>query len=123
MALKGLGTINVPKQKPHKADYSTHLATEPITGMVSSSKSVSGQQVAESMAGTQTLHPGVFSDGMSIRVEGGRVINLGNYETARIGVTITVPCTKETLNEAYTYATGWVSERIEEAMKMAKGED
>ena len=27
-------------------------------------------------------------------------MNLGNYETARIGVTITVPCSKETLGRS-----------------------
>lgn len=102
-------------------DYMQHLTTKPVTGMVSSSKSVKGQQMAESASETQTLHPGVFSNGMSITVEGGRVLNLGNYETARVGVTITVPCSPDTLNEAYAYATGWVSEKIEEAVKMAKG--
>jgi hypothetical protein len=100
-------------------DYQKHLVT-PVTGMVSTSKSIGSEVIAQSTGETQTLHPGVFSDGMSIRVEGGRVMNLGNYETARIGVTITVPCTKETLNEAYTYATDWVSERINEAVKLAK---
>ena len=119
MALKGLGTTSVPKQKP-KADYSSHLTTQPVTGMVSSSKAVSGQPVAESAAESKTIHPGVFTDGMSIRIEGGRVINLGNYETARIGVTITVPCTKDSLDEAYAFATGWVSEKIEEAVNQAK---
>ena len=101
-------------------DYTKYLQTQPVTGMVSTSKAVSGEQIAGTLSETQTLHPGVFTDGMSIRVEGGRVLNLGNYETARIGVTITVPCNKETLDEAYTYTTGWVSEKIEEAVKMAK---
>jgi hypothetical protein len=101
-------------------DYGTHLKTEPITGMASTSKIVSGKVIAESTPESQTLHPGVYTKGMSITVEGGRVINLGNYETARVGVTITVPCTKETLDEAYEYATEWVSEKIEEAVKAAK---
>jgi gamma-glutamyltranspeptidase len=57
---------------------------------------------------------------MAITVEGGRVMNLGNYETARIGVSITVPCSTATLDEAYNFGTTWVSEKIEEAVKAAK---
>lgn len=101
-------------------DYQQHLVTKPVTGMVSTSKAVSGKEIASSASETQTLNPGVFTNGMSITVEGGRVMNLGNYETARVGVTITVPCNKETLDDAYAYATDWVSEKINEAVKMAK---
>jgi hypothetical protein len=116
MPLKMTGTV------PTKTgvDYEKHLTSQPVTGMVTSTKSVSGKEIASAPSETQTLHPGVFTDGMSIRVEGGRVLNLGNYETARVGVTITVPCDKDSLDEAYQYATSWVSEKIEEAVKMAK---
>lgn len=101
-------------------DYSAHLQTKPVTGIQSSSKSQSGEVIAESLGETLTLNEGVFTDGTLLTVEGGRVINLGNYETARIGVSLTVPCTKETLDEAYQYATGWVSEKIDEAVNSAK---
>lgn len=120
MALK-IATGAEPPEKPKTGvDYQQHLHSKPVTGMVSTSKAQSGQPVAESLSETQTLHPGVFTNGMSITVEGGRVMNLGNYETARIGVSITVPCSKDTLDDAYQYATAWVSERIEEAIKDAK---
>lgn len=105
------------KQPP---DYGKHLQTKPVTAQVSTSKSVAGQEVAKTLPETQVLNPGVFTNGMSITVEGGRVLNLGNYESARVGVTITVPCDKESLNDAYTFATDWVSSKIEEAIKMAK---
>lgn len=102
-------------------DYTAHLYTKPITGGVTqSSKAVKGEKIAESVSETQTLHPGVFTNGMSITVEGGRVINLGNYETARVGVSITVPCEPATLDDAYTWATEWVSNKIEEAVASAK---
>lgn len=101
-------------------DYQQHLQTHPIVGSVATSKSVSGEKIAESLESTETIHPGVFSNGMSITVEGGRVLNLGNYETARVGVTLTVPCDKASLEEAYAYATNWVSDKIEEAIKLAK---
>jgi len=101
-------------------DYNQHLHTKPVTGIVSTSKAVKGEEIAGSASETKVLHPGVFSNGMSITVEGGRTMNLGNYESARVGVSITVPCDKDSLNDAYAYATSWVSEKIEEAVKMAK---
>jgi hypothetical protein len=106
--------------KPEAVAYGEHLGTKPITGSTHTAKAVKGQVVAEGVETSETLHPGVFNSGMSITVEGGRVLNLGNYETARVGVTITVPCSKETLEDAYNYATEWVSGKIEEAVKEAK---
>jgi hypothetical protein len=120
MALKGLGQDKPAISGAQGKDYTAHLQTKPVTGMVSSSKAVSGQTIAETASESKTLNPGVFTNGMSITVEGGRVMNLGNYETARIGVTITVPCSTATLDEAYAYATEWVSSKIDEAVKMAK---
>ena len=101
-------------------DYEKHLKTQPMQGMVSTSKAVSGQTMAESAPESQTLHQGVFTDGTSITVEGGRVLNLGNYETARVGVSITIPCNVGSLDETYHFATEWVSGKIEEALKLAK---
>ena len=114
------GEMGKPGVGPLGKDYSQHLKTKPVTAEVSSSKSVAGKEVAQSMGETEILHAGVFTDGMSITVEGGRTLNLGNYESAKIGVSITVPCDKESLNDAYTYATEWVSAKIEEAVALAK---
>lgn len=107
-------------------DYSQHVGgsthtAKPVTGMVTQQKTVSGQEIPGGVSQSETLHSGVFTDGMSITVEGGRVINLGNYETARVGVSITVPCTKDTLDESYEFATEWVSQKITEAVNSAQG--
>jgi hypothetical protein len=115
--------LNIKGKQPEQplgVDYQQHLQTKPVTGLVSTSKAVSGQEIASSLSESKTLNPGVFTNGMSITVEGGRVLNLGNYETARIGVTIVVPCNKDSLEEAYAYATDWVSEKFNEAVKLAK---
>jgi len=122
MALK----INTPTKPTNKPDYSKHLEAQstPIVGMVSKEKKSADVQGTGPVSETQTIHPGIFTekaDGMRITVEGGRTINLGNYESARIGVTITVPCDPASLNDAYNWATDWVSERIEEALKDVKG--
>lgn len=110
---------------PVHPDYSSHLKTptaKPITGSSTTTKVVAGTEMPAGISESETIHPGVFTDGMSITVEGGRTLNLGNYESARVGVSITVPCDKDTLNDAYTFATEWVSEKINEAVELAKGE-
>ncbi len=121
MALKGLEKVGGTEM----VDYSKHLGAKPILSMTTVEKTIKGKPVAVGASSeTQEVHPGVFTkkiSGMSIAVEGGRTLNLGNYESARIGVTITVPCEADTLNEAYTYASTWVSDRIEECVKDAKG--
>ena len=70
MALKMKGNGNPKPEKTIGVDYQQHLSTQPVTGMVSTSKSVKGEEIAGSLSETQTLHPGVFSNGMSIRWKG-----------------------------------------------------
>lgn len=122
MGIKFKGTPAIPKSSMGiDYDFGPKVEkTKPIVGTVTKETKVNGQMVVDKSE-VQTLHPGVFGGGMQIAVEGGRTLNLGNYESARVGVTITVPCSQDTLNEAYEYATQWVSEKIEEAVKAAKG--
>lgn len=109
-----------PGVKKPGVNYGHHLTTQPVTGKVSSAKSVAGTVVAETLDETTTVHPGVFTDGMSITVTGGRTLNLGNYESAKVSVSLTVPCDTNCINEAYDWATSWVSNRIEIAVAQAK---
>lgn len=55
-----------------------------------------------------------------VSIEGGRTVNLGNYESARINVSISMPCTKEDLNETYEWASKWVDEKVSEAVSGSK---
>jgi hypothetical protein len=114
MALKGVGTA------VKGVDYGKHLTAKPVVAHVSTSKAVKGAEVASSVEESKTLHKGVFTDGTLITVEGSRTLNLGNYESARVGVTLTVPCTKDTVDDAYEYATNWITGKIEEAVALAK---
>lgn len=41
-------------------------------------------------------------------------INLGNYESAKISVGISVPCYKEEVDAAYDYAKNWISDRLQQ---------
>ncbi len=42
----------------------------------------------------------------------GLTLNLGNYESARIDVSLVVPCYREESNDAYNYARKWVEDRL-----------
>jgi hypothetical protein len=44
----------------------------------------------------------------------GLTINMGNYESARIDVVVEVPCYREEVEEAYTYARKFCESRIKD---------
>lgn len=48
----------------------------------------------------------------NVSVEMGMTLNLGNFESARVTVSISVPCYKEEVEEAHAYARGWVEDRV-----------
>ena len=104
------------------SEFASHLqdkAVLPVTGTVSVSKKVGGAPLAETLTQEQ-VSKGVMlnkAEVFSINVSGGQTINLGNYNSAKIGVSITLPTTKDELDEAYNFATAWVSEKLAKAMK------
>jgi hypothetical protein len=52
-----------------------------------------------------------------VSVEMGLTVNLGNYESARIGVSVVVPCYREEIDDAYAFAHRWAETRIGEEVK------
>jgi len=52
------------------------------------------------------------TDPAVVGVDYGLTMNLGDYESAKIGVSVSVPCYKEELNEAYEFAQAWAEERL-----------
>jgi hypothetical protein len=118
--------LKMPSTVQHKPTplgvyYGLDKVSEPITTHVTKEKATKGVTHPSDIQESAILHPGVFTDGTKVTVEGGRTLNLGNYESARIGVTITVPCDKGSIEESYQWATDWVSKKIEDAVKEAKG--
>lgn len=105
-------------------DYATHLTpktvTKPITGYQTTAKKIGNEPEAQEVTETQTIHKGIITDGHVIRVAGSRTLNLGNFESARIEVGIEVPTSKDELEDAYEFATTWVSDKIDSAVKLAK---
>lgn len=124
MALNVKGTQKAAASKPFQesTDFSQHLQSKPIKAAVSTEKKVAGEEWGGAQGETEVVVPGTFeSNGMEVTIEGGSTINLGNYESARIGVSIKVPCSPSTLNEAYEWGLSWVGERITSEVKKAKG--
>lgn len=49
----------------------------------------------------------------SISVKAGVTINLGNYESGRVDVMLTMPCYLEEVDEIYEQVKNWVDSRVE----------
>ena len=47
-----------------------------------------------------------------VAVDYALTVNLGNYESAKIGVSVRVPCYVEELDTAYEFAQAWAEERL-----------
>lgn len=50
----------------------------------------------------------------------GLTLNMGNYESARIEVSVEVPCYKEEIDEAYEYAKHMCSTRLQEEVQSVR---
>jgi hypothetical protein len=48
--------------------------------------------------------------------------NLGNYQSARIDVSISIPCPFGEINQIYEWAENWVNERVKKAIDELSGE-
>lgn len=47
-----------------------------------------------------------------VRFGVGATINMGNFESARVDVMVTVPCYKEEVDDAYEFAKKWAWARL-----------
>jgi len=47
-----------------------------------------------------------------VTVDYALTMNLGNFESAKIGVSVTVPCYTEEIDKAYEFAQAWAEERL-----------
>jgi hypothetical protein len=114
--------------KPDK--YGQHLTANPIKATTTThkiGKAPDGGKAEQLIfAQDETLSKGqiIPPDKLfTISIGGGQTISTAPYENARIDVHLTVPCTKEDLEEAYEWASTWISEKIMEAAKAAKGQN
>ena|SRR5210317_999800 len=54
-----------------------------------------------------------ISQPASISVKAGITINLGNYESARVDVMLTMPCYPEEVDQVYEDTKNWVDSRVD----------
>ncbi len=119
----GLGT-EIPVEK---VDYEDHLDTpvvvpapvvaETATASVTKTEKQGDQdEVTVQNDTTQVGQPMVIPAHKLARVEvaAGKTINLGNYESARCDVRISVPVAIEDVDDAYTFAVDWVEAKMAE---------
>lgn len=110
---KNLGGV---KAKPVTATIqatSTQKGYDPETGGV-------GKVTATLKNDNVVLHKGLLTDGTSVSVMGGQTVNMENFNSVKFSVSVTVPTTKEDLNNAYEFASDWVSTKMAEALKEFK---
>jgi len=58
------------------------------------------------------------TDPAMVSVDYAITMNLGNYESAKISVSVSVPCYKEEIDEAYEFAQAWAEERLSKERDM-----
>lgn len=115
--------------KPASASkYDQHLESNPIVGTTSKTKvkNLGGGLKEETLESSEQE---VLSKGQIIpphklcrlEVGGGQTIQTVPYESVRLDVRLTVPCTHDDLESAYEFASDWVSNKIMEAVNAAKG--
>ena len=73
------------------------------------SRTVMGAE--ESDSGRITVTP-FHTTPANISVKGGATINLGNYESARIDVMLSMPCYVEEIEEVFPKVKDWVDKKL-----------
>ena len=58
-----------------------------------------------------------ISEPARVEVSLGLTLNLGNFESARLSVGVTVPCYKEETDAAFEFAKEWVASRVATEVK------
>ena len=94
------------------------LNYKPVVSSKTISKKTSNED-AGPVGETTIEHPGVYNkknSGCSVSVSGGKTCNLGNYESARIDFSITIPCDPENIKQARDWGIKFVEDSIEEAV-------
>lgn len=68
------------------------------------------------------VHQGILTntEPCLIKVGGGQTINIGNFESVRLDVSLSMPCEKSEIEATYDYASDWVSTKLMEAINSAK---
>lgn len=91
-------------EKSEKAENSTVYVTRTIGTKGHVSSSAESEDII-------AVHK-FTTEPAKVMVDYALTINLGNFESAKIGVSVTVPCYVEEVDRAYEFAQAWAEERL-----------
>lgn len=85
----------------------------PVTAVVARQFFEAKEPVAPAEVKNETIEVHRFvTEAAKVSVSMGLTLNLGNFESARIDVSVVVPCYREEVDAAYKYAHSWVEKRL-----------
>jgi hypothetical protein len=86
---------------------------EPVLAVVQRQYQQNGAPVGRPQTSNETLEVRQFvTEPAKVGVNMGLTLNLGNFESARIDVSLSIPCYSEETDAAYLYAKDWVEKRL-----------
>jgi hypothetical protein len=118
-----------PKAKPSATDApaAPDVAAKALTRPTTATVTRTYGKIGAPESKDETIEVHTFqTPPAAVDVGYGLTLNIGNYESARVDVRVTVPCYREELDDAYAFARKWAEERIavevKEVRKMASGQ-
>lgn len=91
-----------------KNDEKAENSTVYVTRTIGTKGNVSSSAEAEDIIAVHKF----ATEPAKVMVDYALTINLGNFESAKIGVSVTVPCYVEEVDKAYEFAQAWAEERL-----------
>ena len=87
-------------------------AAEPLLLTVLRTYKISGEVVSHTETSETLTVREFLSPPARVGVDLSQTVNMGNYESVRVGVTLQVPCYPEEAEGAYEYASKFCKERV-----------
>lgn len=108
-----LQQLGAPLQEANMAlKIKSKPATATVSKQVSDKKTVISEDTKQEEVETPA-DPAPTEQQCEVGVEMSYTHNLGNYQSARVQVSLKVPCVHAEIDEVYDYAKGWVETRLE----------
>lgn len=92
-------------------------ATKEVGRRTTSASMTHRKEVIEDTTQHEELGQASFPPGVEpafVRVSAGQTYNLGNYESMRLDVSVTLPCRVQDVEDTYTRASEFVAEKLQE---------
>lgn len=97
-------------------------ATATTTKTISDKKTVISEDTAQEQVETPASDQPTEQQ-CEVGVEMSYTHNLGNYQSARVQVSLKVPCVHAEIDDVYDYAKGWVETRLEGLVDELQSDD